>query len=161
MSRIFCQTVFIIFLGGCAQLQSVSSSIDTSQIETNSEAVEAIFRYQFMHDASGVQSGAQVYCIGFSDHQSDRPNNGDPSQQFLLRFTDVKPPVKALSQCSASADKGVSDKATGKIGLIFRVTSIKCATDSKCEASGGYYEGGLSSSGDTYFLEKRLEKWVV
>jgi len=55
----------------------------------------------------------------------------------------------------------VKDKATGKPGLIFTIDSVRCADTSRCEVEGGYYEAGLSASGNTYFLEKRDGKWVV
>ena len=38
---------------------------------------------------------------------------------------------------------------------------IKRVSDTKVEVSGGYYEAGLSSSGNTYIVELKEGKWVV
>jgi hypothetical protein len=57
--------------------------------------------------------------------------------------------------------RGVVDKDTGKSGLIFSVGAIKWISDTEAEVSGGYYEAGLSSSGNVYFVKRRDGKWVV
>jgi hypothetical protein len=125
------------------------------------DIAETTFRYQFAHNASGQQADAHVYCIGFAATNGESPERRDPSPEFLSRFGDVTPPVKAYSQCSTSADKGVIDKATGKEGLIFTISSVKCADATRCEVEGGYYEASLSASGNTYYLERHDAKWVV
>ena len=50
--------------------------------------------------------------------------------------------------------QGCLGQKTGEQGLIFRVTSIKCISDTEVEAKGGYYEAGLSASGNIYTLKK-------
>lgn len=115
---------------------------------------EATFRYQFLHNASGLQQKADVYFLSLGG--KDR----DPSDEFMKRFADHKPPVKKVSQ-SAGRMEGVRDKATGGRGLIFRVEAIKWVSDTEVTVSGGYYEGGLSSSGNSYHLKKQKDKWVV
>ncbi len=55
----------------------------------------------------------------------------------------------------------VTDKQTGKRGLIFSVDNIVVTGADTAEASGGYYEGGLSSSGNTYYLKRKNGKWFV
>lgn len=45
--------------------------------------------------------------------------------------------------------------------LIFRVTSIKWKSDTEVDVSGGYYEAGLSASGNTYTVKKEKGKWKV
>jgi hypothetical protein len=105
------------------------------------DIAEATFRYQFAHNASGQQQNAPAYFLTLFGH--------DPDPEFLARFKDHKPPVQ----------KG-SDFAEGK-GLKFRVANIKRLSDTKVEVSGGYYESGLSSSGNTYLLEFKDGKWAV
>ena len=51
------------------------------------------------------------------------------------------------------------DKKTGEQGLIFNVTRIQWKSDTEVE--GGYYEAGLSASGNTYTLKKDKGKWQV
>ncbi len=147
--------VLVLFLSG------FSSAPPASDIDP--DIAEAVFRYQFAHNASGQKAEANVYCIGFSSRSADGGINRDPSTEFLTRFADVKPPVKAASQCSFDKKFGnsVVDRSTGGFGLIFRIESVKCADNSHCDVQGGYYEANESSSGNTYHLEKQREKWVV
>ncbi len=116
------------------------SPIKTEQQE-NLDICEAVFRYQFKHNASGAKQNAKAYFLEIL--------RKDPSPEFLARFKDNAPPVK----------KG-SEFAIGK-GLKFKVGGIKRLNDSKVEVSGGYYEGGLSSSGCTYSVVLKDKKWVV
>lgn len=123
---------------------------------TEEDAIrEAVFRHMFQKNASGQQQTAGVYCISAGA-------DVDPSPELLARLKDVKPVVKGVSACTASAEKGVVDKQTKKRGLIFRVESIKVASDHHhATVDGGYYEAGLSASGNVYTLEKRAKGWVV
>ena len=115
---------------------------------------EAVFRHMFGQNASGMQQSAGVYCL---EVESQR----DPTAGFLSRMRDVRVPLKAVSQCSASADKGVVDKATHKRGLIFRIESVAFKDAHHATVNGGYYEAGLSASGNIYTVELRGKKWVV
>lgn len=123
------------------------------------DIAEATFRYQFMHNESGQQSGAHVYCIGF-ERKTALGGWDDPPPSLVSRFSDVSPPVKAVSECSAS-QHGVRDRETGADGLIFEISTVTCTSDTQCVAEGGYYEAGLSASGDSYYLEKTNGKWAV
>ncbi len=42
---------------------------------------EAVFRYQFAHNASAQQQGAKVYFLSLAEDK-------DPSDRFMLRFKD-------------------------------------------------------------------------
>jgi len=118
---------------------------------------EATFRYQFGKNASGQQQAAKNFYLAV-------PGGGkgtDPDDAFMKRFAGNKPTVKRLSECDSSDDKGVVDKKTGERGLIFTTGAIKWVSDTEVEISGGYYEAGLSASGNTYFLKKVDGKWKV
>jgi len=114
---------------------------------------EATFRYMFAKNASGQQQAAKVYCLSVEDQ--------DPADDFMHRFANDTPPVKKASQCTASAREGVRDKETGARGLAFRVDKLTKKEDSRAEVDGGYYEAGLSASGNTYSLEKKEGVWKV
>jgi hypothetical protein len=116
---------------------------------------EAVFRYQFEHNASGQQKTAKVFFIGVEG------NAGDPSDMLLKRFADNKPPVRKASASHFVKGKGIVDKQTGELGLAFSVTSIKWISDTEVQANGGYYEAEESSSGNTYTLQKENGKWKV
>jgi len=116
------------------------------------EMAEAVFRYQFLHNGSGQQTNAATYFLEIA--------GDDPDDAFIRRFTGNQPPVKKRSQCSTEGMK-VTDKDTGRNGLIFTLKSISIKDEIRAEAEGGYYEAGLSASGNTYYLEKQNGKWIV
>ena len=119
---------------------------------------EATFRYQFDKNESGLQRSAYAYYLSIPGKDGKRT---DPPGDFMKRFAGNKHPVKMISECTPSADRGVIDKKTGKRGLIFHTGAIKWISDTEVEVSGGYYEGGLSSSGSTYHLKQIGGKWQV
>jgi hypothetical protein len=115
---------------------------------------EAIFRHMFGSNASGQGTSAGVYCI-------EVEGQADPTSGFLARLKDVRPTVKGASHCSASAEDGVLDQSTHARGLEFRVETLTFKDAHHATATGGYYEAGLSASGNVYTLELRKKKWVV
>jgi hypothetical protein len=115
------------------------------------EIAEAVFRYQFLHNASGRQQNAKVYFLSL------RYRN--PSKEFMERFTGNTPVVSTVSECTEDDD--IRDLQTDARGILFRITNIKWVTPTRGEVSGGYDEGRLSSSGDTYYVEKRDGRWIV
>ena len=72
------------------QGQAPDSKRELTNAEQN-EIREAVFRYQFEHNASGQQQTAKVYFLSFGKDQ-------EPSDEFIARFKDHKPPVKKRSQ---------------------------------------------------------------
>jgi hypothetical protein len=117
---------------------------------------EAVFRHLFDHNASGQQRTAQVFCLQVE-------NARDPSEELLKRFGAHTPPVKPASRCTVkrgTAWGGVQDD-TGARGLIFRVDSIRRTGPETAEIEGGYFEAGLSASGNVYELVKEGRRWVV
>ena len=128
----------VALLIGCTKPQG--SKLKTEEQE-NLDICEAVFRYQFEHNASGAQQKAQAYFLEVFKK--------DPSPEFLARFKDDTPPAR----------KG-SEFAIGK-GLKFRVESIERIEKNKVRVSGGYYEAGLSSSGNIYTVVRKNESWIV
>ena len=115
---------------------------------------EAVFRYQFHHNSSIQGTKVAVYCL--SVEKADDPPDG-----FMQRFAGLTPSVRKISECTAEPYKGVAEKSTGKRGLIFRVKSIKWISQAEAEVIGGYYEDGLSASGNTYTVTKTKGRWRV
>jgi len=120
---------------------------------------EATFRYQFSRNASGQQQNAQVYFLSIIIAGNEKSE--DPSDEFMKRFAGHKPRVAKGSESRTSMEEGVRDKVTGEKGLRFHVEEVRWKSDTEVEADGGYYEAGLSASGNTYFLRKKKGKWVV
>ena len=134
--------------------KTVSEHMASFSQQQQNDIREAVFRYQFRHNASIQGSSAAVYCLSVE-------NNADPPDDFMKRFAGFKPPVHKASDCSTDAYKGVVEKATGKRGLVFRVKSIKWISQTDAEVVGGYFEDGLSASGNTYTVIKTQGKWKV
>jgi hypothetical protein len=145
-SAIFCLLLAFASLGFAADKARESQTDDIR---------EAVFRWQFDHNASGQQKKAQVYFLAIGE------KGDDLTDEFMKRFADHKPPVRKVSACSSDAGKGVRDKKTGETGLIFRIRKIEWKSDTQVEVKGGYYEGGLSASGNTYTVKKENGKWKV
>jgi hypothetical protein len=120
---------------------------------------EATFRYQFVKNASVQQQNAQVYFL--SVIAAGKKEAEDPSDEFMKRFAGHKPRVVKHTESKSSMEEGVRDKKSGERGLSFHVGEIRWNSDTEVEVDGGYYEGGESASGNTYFLKKKHGKWVV
>ncbi len=116
---------------------------------------EAVFRHQFDHNASGQQKSAHAYCLAVGD------KDADPSEDFLKRFAHHKPPVRKASACRITASGEVIDNHTGKRGLLFRVENIRWISDTEVAVDGGYSEGNVSSSDNTYTVRKQNGRWEV
>jgi hypothetical protein len=115
------------------------------------DIAEAVFRYQFAHNASGRQQHAAVYFLSLRYRS--------PSKEFMQRFASNTPRVSTVSECTEDDD--IRDLHTDAHGILFRITDIKWVTPTRVEISGGYNEGRFSASGDTYYIEKRDGKWIV
>jgi hypothetical protein len=135
---------------------SVCIASPPDKVEQELDIREATFRYQFGNNASGQKTNTKNYCLSID--AGDKKT--DPDDAFLKRFTG-SPAVKKLSACDKSGMHGVVDKKTGERGLMFHTGAIKWVSDTEVEVSGGYYEGGLSSSGNTYYLKREAGKWKV
>ena len=140
----------------------LSRNLELAQAASHAEIEdirEATFRHQFGMNASGQQTSAKVYFLSITDDKTGK--SIDPSAAFLKRFAGNQPRVGGVSECKASAEKGVLDIKTGEQGLIFSVDTIRWISETKVAVGGGSYEAGLSASGNTYMLEKKDGKWVV
>jgi hypothetical protein len=126
---------------------------DAERLKEEDDIREAVFSYQFLHNASGRQQNAKVYFLSL--HEGGK----DPSDEFMKRFAGHTPEVKKVSQCTEDDD--IRDMQTGAPGIVFRVTGIRWITAQRVEVFGGYFEGYLSSSGNTYYVEKKDGKWIV
>lgn len=142
--------LLLMFTSGC-----LTFAADTDRLSQEEDIREAVFRHQFDHNASGQQKRAAMYCLSVGQ------NGIDPSDEFMKRFANHKPPIRKRSECDADPVRGVIEKRTGNLGLIFRAQGITWISDKEVEVAGGYYEGGLSASGNTYTVTKQHGKWIV
>lgn len=156
----------VITLPSCRKSTPVTGTLPASSsppgpVVANRAANEqdiyaTVFRYLFDHNASGQQKDSNVYCLSMGE------KNGDPSDKFMYRFAGDKPPVRKASECNVIASRGtVVDGRTGKPGLMFRVTGIVWISSTEVTVDGGYEEGNMSASGNTYTVKKENGKWKV
>jgi hypothetical protein len=145
---------------GCAVATEPSqpAAAIAPDLSVDDQVREAVFRYQFTHNASSQKDRAPVYFLALDDER-DKPR--DPSPALMARFAQHKPRVEPRSHADVSFDKGVIDRDTGERGLVFRVTSISFVSADVAVVEGGYYEANLSSSGNTYRVERKDGVWVV
>ena len=88
-ARYFVGAIWIL-VAACNGTAGLSRASQEDQIR------EAVFRYQFQHNQSGIQDQARVYCLTSGSWNED----DDPSDEFMTRFQGHVPPVKKGSQCS-------------------------------------------------------------
>lgn len=133
--------------------QPVSSTQPAAKGPEYLNLLEAVLRYQFDHNASGSQRNVDFFFL-----MLDR---SDPPEELLERFKGNSPRVLPASLAEAPAGEGVRHKGLGGSGLIFDITRIAWLDANTADVDGGYYEAGLSASGNTYRVERRDGKWVV
>jgi hypothetical protein len=139
--------VFSLSMAGCASSSTATSSPAASapsHATAEPEIFEAVFRYQFDHNASGIQKQAEKYCLSL-------PGEKSPDAAFLQRFAGHQPPVLAADEC---------ERRSGK-SLFFRINKLDWHKDNEVWVRGGYFEGNLSSSVESYRVLLKNGKWVV
>jgi hypothetical protein len=146
-----CAFLFLSFA-----LTALGFAANKSRESQTEDIHEAVFRWQFDHNGSGLQKKAKVYFIELGEESTD------PTGEFLKRFAGNRPPVRKGSECTGTGTgEAVRDKKTGEEGLLFHVSKVAWKPDTKVEVKGGYFERGLSSSENTYTVEKEKGKWRV
>jgi hypothetical protein len=155
----------VAFTGGC--VRPTASSPTSAQPVTLTAApepgldeserlnvLEAVFRHQFDHNASASRRNVDYFFLGLG-------RNEDPPADLLARFTGETPQVLPMSMSEVSRSEGVKHRERGGRGLIFRIWSLRWVDDDTAIAEGGYFEGNLSASGNTYRVERRGGQWTV
>jgi hypothetical protein len=89
-----------------------SSTINSLRLAQEDAIREAVFRYQFGHNASGYDEAPttrkpDVYCIAMGGEVGGKMI--DPSQKFMKRFAGQRPPVRKASACTYAAAMSASD----------------------------------------------------
>jgi hypothetical protein len=127
-----------------------------SKVDAEDDIREAVFRYQFDHDAIQQKPHTKVYFISFE-------NRKDPDDKFLKRFAGNIPNVKKESQAVASNNGtgGVIDKESGGLGIIFRITQLKWVNENEVEVEASFHVAMLFAGGCKYLVMRQDKKWVV
>lgn len=133
--------VFSMLAVACSNHDVPRSTENQEQLEL--DALEVLFRHQFANNASAAQQNAAAYCLSLRED--------DPPAKFVERFRNDQPQVLPVSKCTSDPFEGVRIEGVNGIALVHYVTEISCS-EKQCEAEGGYYEAGLSASGNNYVL---------
>lgn len=141
-----------VFVAGCAA-RTPSHGAPPPPAGGSDDIREAVFRHLFQKNASGQQGGATVYCLQVEGKK-------DPGPALMARFRQHTPPVVPASACTVGPE-GVRETATGKQGLLLRIDEIRKKGANQAEVNGGYFEAGLSASGNLYELSRENGRWVV
>lgn len=134
--------------------QPVSSSDVTAHGPEYLDLLEAVFRHQFDHNASGSGRNVDYFFLALDADE-------DPPPELLERFAGETPEALPVSLAERTFEEGVKHRERGGRGLIFRISSIDWVDEEEAVVEGGYYEAPLSSSGNTYQVERRDGRWVV
>jgi hypothetical protein len=135
---------------------ALSFSSDMAHRSQEDDIREALFRYQFEHNASAQQQTAHDYYLAVGEE------GADPSDEFMRRFADHKPLVHKASACRIKPSTGeVVNKRNGKPGLRFRQGTITWVSAIEVTVWDGYDEANVSSSGNTYTLKRQNGRWYV
>ncbi len=135
---------------------SLASCAATQKISVEDDIREVTFRYQFspwLRQIPEKDLGKITFFLSVGE------NKEDPGKEFMDRFINNRPAVKARSQATGGL-QGVKDRDTGQAGVIFYVSKIKWLNDTRAEVEGAYFGSGLSSR-STYTLIKKKDRWVV
>jgi hypothetical protein len=117
---------------------------------------EAVFRYQFQNSDPTKWQNMEVYFLELM------PDKKSPSPEFINRFSDIYPPVKPVSDAVINPRNGVvTDKETGKEGIIFNIEAIRWVDKDSVEVDGSFYVANLCAEGHTYYLKWFKGIWVV
>jgi hypothetical protein len=101
---------------------------------------EAVLRHQIYHSAAAGRGTATAYM---------EVQGCNPTSAFLSRFRGHQPPVKAGWRFYRGS------------GVLYRIDGIKRTGEDSADVYGGYYEGHMSASGNTYYVVRKDGKWVV
>lgn len=146
MKTLICLILLSLLSSSCAHSPAPASSAASSPTRAADEQdiAEAVFRYQFDHNASGIQNKAARYCLSL-------PGDRSPGEAFIQRFAGNQPPVAAADEC---------ERVGGK-NLYFRVQRYDWRKDNEVWVRGGYSEGRFSSSVEAFRVERRNSRWGV
>ncbi len=120
---------------------------------------EAVFRFQFDHNAAVQLQGSTMYFLAFGDPEGKVAV--DPSASFLTRFSGVKARIAPYSEAGRTDSGWVIDKKTENPGIIFFVHSVRMIGPDTAEAKGGYQQDKRSASGNTFRLKFGWRGWRV
>jgi len=116
---------------------------------------EAVFSYQIK--TAGHPKGTSFFFV--ADYTSGKPK--DPPKEMVEHLQSLFGLVKPFSRCEVLKEKGIVDKDTGDLGIVFSVKSITWINANEATIEGGYFMGTKSASYFQYRVAHKENKWAV
>lgn len=138
---------FAILLTGCAP--------HSNEADADLQVQQAVLRYQF--ESNAAADNYSIFCIAISKGEAEI----DAPAKLIEGLNDAHHKVLKSSDCNPNDGHGVTERASGKPALMLRVAQVKWLAKDEALVDGGYYEAGLSASGNTYLLKKIDGTWRV
>lgn len=110
---------------------------------------EAAFRYLFAHSSNTRRLPVYYLSVGGFPWEQGAEGNKDPEAEFLARFRGCEPPVQAVSALPVSSKNW--NNPVKHHWIIFRVSSIKWASDTKVKIACGSAQSGYKGSDNLYW----------
>jgi hypothetical protein len=128
----------------------------SSKTVAENDIREAVFRYQFDHDATQQKTYTKVYFISIE-------NEKDPDDEFLRRFAGNTPMVKKKSQAVGDnkGTGGVIDHETRGSGIIYRITQLKWVNENEVEVEADFHVAMLFAGGCKYRVRRENNQWLI
>jgi|SRR5438552_3539417 len=124
------------------------SSAKFNRAKAPDDIREAVFRHQFAQ----FQRASQRVCFLKVAGQ-------DPSDEFMQRFTDLKPSVRKASE--SKQGRFTVDSSTGEHGVVCDVDAVKLVGDTTAEASASYRIGSQGAARYRFLLKWDKGNWKV
>jgi len=140
-------------LGLAALVSGCASNLSKADEELRIQ--QSVLRYQFGHNAAANKY--DIFCVAISEGKT----NSDAPTKLIRDLNDASRKVVKHSNCNADMDNGVTERSSGKPALMLNVGKVNWLAKDEVVVEGGYYENGLSSSGNTYHLKKISGVWQV
>jgi hypothetical protein len=155
VQHVICILTFLLAIqfAGCAVFK-VSHNVSGKYKD---DIREAVFRYLFEHNGLELRGDQWVYFLAYK-------NEGwkSPSADFMKRFAGHTPRVKPVSDANIEAGSGtVTDKVMLQKGIIFYIATMEWVDENMAKVEGGYYMGNEGARGNSYYVERQGDSWVV
>jgi hypothetical protein len=132
--------VAVLVVGGAVAGYLAYATRTASLSDEEWDICEAVLRHQIFNSAAAGRGTATA---------SVQIQGLNPTSAFLDRFEGHQPPVRPGWRFSDGR------------GVLYRIDEIKRTGKDSAEVFGRYWEGNLSSSGNTYYVVRKDGKWVV
>ena len=133
--------IICALLGAWGAFWCLDNLTITDRPETESNIAEIVLRHEFDNNGTGMRDKARAYCIEISD--------SDPSDKFLTRFKDHKPPVKKGSEFILGQD------------IKFSVYHFRWINNRIVDVEGSSYANNMNGTGHTYRIIRKKGRWVI